>query len=391
MSPEPPLPDHLCRLHSISRFKELKAVPTIECHENASYIRRKDWAHIPQIWHKLDEFWFADSDFAALFQVSKTCSFAQALDEMDQWLEEFAALNPPLVWFFKSQMSSRNLSVKHFNLYPGCHISLNDILEFANEKWLSSSILDSIMGFFRQRYGVHHRHGNTIFIPTFYISVWESYVDHGCPDRFITYDDYSEMLSDKKSREKLRKGYAFVHINRNHWGAMAIDFKSHQFIFGDSMNNQVNSNAVKTARALMLRFGRIMDKDELRQWEGAEHRIGTMTIGDQRRGGSCGIIAANSIEYDINSTFDCDCETTCYRHCELWSHERSAFHRMRFMGLLADPGVPELDVFSREATGKAPPQVRRESSLLATGFGVTPPQLKRKSSLLDTYRLPPKV
>ncbi|KAF9370481.1 hypothetical protein BGX21_005536, partial [Mortierella sp. AD011] len=199
------------------------------------------------------------------------------------------------------------------------------------------------------------------------------------------------MLSDKKSREKLRKGYAFVHINRNHWGAMAIDFKSHQFIFGDSMNNQVNSNAVKTARALMLRFGRIMDKDELRQWEGAEHRIGTMTIGDQRRGGSCGIIAANSIEYDINSTFDCDCETTCYRHCELWSHERSAFHRMRFMGLLADPGVPELDVFSREATGKAPPQVRRESSLLATGFGVTPPQLKRKSSLLDTYRLPPKV
>ncbi|KAG0004373.1 hypothetical protein BGZ80_005629, partial [Entomortierella chlamydospora] len=52
---------------------------------------------------------------------------------------------------------------------------------------------------------------------------------------------------------------------------------------------------------------------------------------------------------------------------------------------------PELDIFSREATDKTPPQVRRESSLLATGFGVTPPQLERKLPLLDTYGLPPKV
>ncbi|KAF9350745.1 hypothetical protein BGX26_011145, partial [Mortierella sp. AD094] len=219
-------------------------------------------------------------DFVALLQVSKTCSFAQALDEMDQWLKEFTVLNRPFVQYFKRQMNLRNLSEKYFYAYPGCSISIKDTPEFAREKWLSTSGLDAIMGFFHERYGVYDRHGNTIFIPTFYADVWKYYVDTGCTDNFLDYDDYGEMLSDRKSREKLRKGYVFVHINENHWGAMAIDFKNHRSTFGDSMINQVNSDAVKTATALMLWFGRIMDKDELSQWEGAEHRIGTMTIWD---------------------------------------------------------------------------------------------------------------
>ncbi|KAF9342717.1 hypothetical protein BGX26_006991 [Mortierella sp. AD094] len=114
-------------------------------------------------------------------------------------------------------------------------------------------------------------------------------------------------------------------IKESHWGALCIDFQNHSIQYGHSLDNgypQLPRDVLHTLRHWLLNIG-IIGKDKDDDWPKMAVHVEQLQVQNQPyNSGSCVIVSVNTIECNINPDH------------EHWSHERSAFHRLRLVKIL---------------------------------------------------------
>ncbi|KAK3806020.1 MAG: hypothetical protein J3Q66DRAFT_444988 [Benniella sp.] len=114
----------------------------------------------------------------------------------------------------------------------------------------------------------------------------------------------------------------------NHWGALAIDFKSRTIAFGDSMNLNAPKNVIDAVfQWLEKRLGR----RELQKWN---RHVSRLSVKKQTDGGSCGVLAAMAIEFDINHCNGCSCPKSSEQAWVSWLSNIN-YHRVYYLKSLS--------------------------------------------------------
>jgi hypothetical protein len=113
------------------------------------------------------------------------------------------------------------------------------------------------------------------------------------------------------------KAFAVANMG-GHWGAVCVDFVEKRILFGHSLDRgDLPSRATSEFRATDYWLKECGVSTE--RWT-----YGRFNVAQQSGSGSCGINAANAIERSLEPSVD------------LWTGEKSRFHRMRFLKLLIE-------------------------------------------------------
>ncbi|KAF9176323.1 hypothetical protein BGZ51_000960, partial [Haplosporangium sp. Z 767] len=230
---------------------------------------------------------------------------------MHGWLnDDVSKFDPGFMTWFKDLLDVCTWK-KHFTPF-GYTISLSDALLFAGTEWMNDGGLDGILSYFR------HKYSDYLFIPLFQISHWKD-SGHGVEK------DCSWNWKQAEVRDgRYRKAYAFVHME-NHWGALSVDFERCEIAFGDSMNKAIPQ---RTIRGVLRWLELCLDDEEFQKWV---NPIAKLFVRPQIDGGSCGIHAANAIEFDINRTRENTGKKSCSVSWSLGSAKEVSFHRTRYL------------------------------------------------------------
>jgi hypothetical protein len=121
---------------------------------------------------------------------------------------------------------------------------------------------------------------------------------------------------DTTKREPI-KAFAVANMG-GHWGAVCVDFVGKRILFGHSLDHgDLPSRDTSEFRAAAYWLNECGVPTERWTYE-------RFNVAQQNGSGSCGINAANAIERSLEPSV------------ELWTGERSRFHRMRFLKLLIE-------------------------------------------------------
>ncbi|KAG0261256.1 hypothetical protein BG011_001237, partial [Mortierella polycephala] len=231
---------------------------------------------------------------------ARTKNFVDKVKEMLTWVEvevlefdrEFAA------WFRVILLDEPGIMVREFQPTSGAPLSIESVLFLMKECYIDDEAVRSIMELFSETYGANGRY---LFIPPLQISLWKKNL-------------YWDWKKDIVGSGQIEKAFAVVHMP-GHWGALEVDFIQRKISFGDSLLWAVPNDTVEAVREWIRHCG--VDTD---QWD---CRVEHFAVPRQPAGsGSCAVNATNAIEKSINPVI------------EGWTHQRSAYHRTRFLKLI---------------------------------------------------------
>ncbi|KAF9981123.1 hypothetical protein BGZ65_004300, partial [Modicella reniformis] len=251
------------------------------------------------------------SGFLMMQRIHNVIEFARNLQLMIEWLDKKFKGDANSSAFRQVLLQERGIMKHTFFPHQKVHIAIDHLFTLRNEEWLNGEILDSVMDMFSVQYSYR---GNFIFIPTHVISAWPMILKDNSMWEWGK-EQVQKLVTDQEA-----KAFA-IEITSNHWGALCIDFTKKVILFGDSLDGGVNSRlgdeTLKNVRHWLHCCG-----VDVASW--SKKRF---DVAQQPRGlsGSCGIIALNSIERCIDPSV------------ERWSHQRSAYHRFRYLMLLTRP------------------------------------------------------
>jgi Ulp1 family protease len=121
-------------------------------------------------------------------------------------------------------------------------------------------------------------------------------------------------MGEKINSGTVEKVFGLVHMP-NHWGAFQVDLQRKKILFGDSLSMSPPKEDLDAVRKWLQRNG-----VDTKRWD---PKVGLFKVSQQPAGsGSCAVAAVNAIEHSIDNAVEC------------WTHERSAFHRTRFLKFL---------------------------------------------------------
>ncbi|KAF9997015.1 hypothetical protein BGZ80_007107, partial [Entomortierella chlamydospora] len=222
---------------------------------------------------------------------------AEGFKRVKKWFEtNVRRMDATFSAWFLSRMKSVENDVLGIVFVPDFYdnkLVTKHLLTVCHEEWLQDDAIKAILYFFSRCYG----HGTkNLFVPPAYT------------------DDGRSFEPDQKT-EKI---FSIVDMGQ-HWGTVCFDLKNCQISFGDSLNQPIPMNAVeKILDSIPLR---VPGSRDFFKWNRALRRIQTFSVPRQYDSFSCGILAVNAIERDLN------------RHVE-WDEYSPEYHRIRFLRLL---------------------------------------------------------
>ncbi|KAK3805384.1 MAG: hypothetical protein J3Q66DRAFT_423248 [Benniella sp.] len=261
--------------------------------------------------------------FPMLSQAVGVVSFLYKLKAMDRWLKKVVRrLDSNFETRWRAQL---NLCTwRTLFSWFGQHVRISDILLLAGDQWLCEGSVDCIFSFFQHKYR-DHKHGSNLFIPVHCVDTWVSL--SADPDLERS-GQYNWNWGSDNHLDQYRKAYAIVNMP-NHWGALAIDFKSRTIAFGDSMNLNAPKNVIDAVfQWLEKRLGR----RELQKWN---RHVSRLSVKKQTDGGSCGVLAAMAIEFDINHCNGCSCPKSSEQAWVSWLSKNINYHRVYYLKSLS--------------------------------------------------------
>ncbi|KAG0314759.1 hypothetical protein BGZ99_007862 [Dissophora globulifera] len=236
-----------------------------------------------------------------LQSVYDTQSFIATLREALKWNEVIQLHDPVFAsWFTHTLFEVPGVMQRTFKVTDnGVPLHVSNALRLMEEKYVDDEVVRIIMEVFTDHYG---KDGHYLFIPYLTMVLW---------------NDEPQSRQWERSRiesKRVQKAFAIVGMNA-HWGALEIDFNSRKLLFGDSLNKTIPDDAKRGVWKWLRHVG-----VDTTKWD---RSVGKLFVPRQPpQSGSCAINAANAIERSVNSTV------------ELWRHDRSAYHRVRFLKLI---------------------------------------------------------
>ncbi|KAF9147517.1 hypothetical protein BGX21_006417, partial [Mortierella sp. AD011] len=284
---------------SIKEFVFLSGIPTMD-----AYLRGLE--HLPDTknsWAVVGEVAFHCSDFKALSQVISTKEFIENLNSMLAWLEsQVHAIDPAFCKWFTKQLNRDNFMMLSY--WPhGFSFKMASALRFAGETQVDRDGLDAIQKFFQYRYGENKHHGKVLFLPTTIVDDWMMNLrEYELGQEQTFRHTWSYMAHQVEAG--LRKAYALVNVG-NRWCVLSVDFLQRKILFGDIMGGSIPDRVFK---AVLIWLKHTMRPEEFELWKDAKQKgeVEGMAIANHGLSSSA-IIAANAVEFDVNSSFDCDC------------------------------------------------------------------------------------
>ena len=205
------------------------------------------------------------------------------------------------MWFKSILLDEPGVMTRKFFTTSAIPITIRSFCYFAEERFVDDDSVRSLMELFSMLYGADGRH---LFIPPLILEGWRSNAH------------WANWEWEKKSMNggKAEKVFAIVLMSQ-HWGAFCVDLTRRKIQFGDSLSRPIPNDAVSGVRGWLRLSGQ-----DLRHWSST---VDKFDVPQQPiTSGSCAIIAANTIECTLNPAIEC------------WTHQRSAYHRTRYLKLL---------------------------------------------------------
>lgn len=226
-------------------------------------------------------------------------NFILKLKKMMKWLNAVVAVDDPIFasWFQSVLLNEPGIMVKVFDKA----LPINTALDCMMETYLTDEVVRVMLENFSSHYGVNNRY---LFIPPHVLELW----------RYHRGDVLSKWMSDEVHSGVIEKAFGLIHMP-NHWGALQVDFRKRRILFGDSLSVPIPLIYINAVRVWLRNIG-----FDLKQWE---VKVGVFKVSQQPPGsGSCAVNALNAIEHCINNSI------------EYWTHERSAYHRVRLLKVM---------------------------------------------------------
>ncbi|KAI8356561.1 hypothetical protein B0O80DRAFT_447746 [Mortierella sp. GBAus27b] len=269
--------------------------------------------------------------YDALVQLSKMhhmVEFAENLQYMLDWLdEESNDVDGAFTRSLRGKLLEQPGIMNHmFTSSNSVGISARSVLYFGGERWIDDSAIDAILGDFQMRYG--HK-GTYFFVPTQAFEQWKIGFRRQT-DPVIPWDQYKSTVLAMRTEgrqtgatrmDKEVKAFGVTNMD-GHWGAFCVDFTKKIIFFGHSLDRgeRPRPDDLGVVKQWLCRNG-----IRINSWTCERLHVAQQAPGS----GSCGINAINAIERCLGSNI------------ELWTGERSRFHRLRLLQLLIE-GEPEV-------------------------------------------------
>lgn len=290
-------------------------------------------------WCIVDGIGFSRNAFIYFNQIVNTVDHVHNYQRLNRWIkEDVAAFKKQFAdWF---QFEWGRWSHKHMLRTEGMCLSVQVIPYFADDEWLNETILDQTLYCFRSLYG---KQGNkrSLFIPIDAVESWITLYNN--PTMKMTADGYTWQGRDTHSdgsydinsvgvqQGEYDKAYAIIYIGQ-HWGVIAIDFRTRSLAFGDSMHRTQKPHS--HVRAIQHWLRENLPEKECKLWN-FKATIDTLFTARQSDGGSCGAHALEAIEFDVNRTCDCSNDKIRRESCTSWAPRPALALRVRYLQQLS--------------------------------------------------------
>ena len=320
------LPAALCLPEEIGA---LSSLPTLEIYLSMHATIELEAKDGTDCWFIFKSVGFDHSTFTQLKHVIDTVRFVTQLRIMDSWLtEEARKIDAEFEAVFRKFMekSTCNSFIQPFDRTT---IRIWDLLKFAGTMWLNDSCMDAILSGLRHRYGKCPDGKNILFIDQATLRGWIDLYTHPeiGEERGFTWTWEKEGLQNRT----YSKAYAFIHM-AGHWGAVAIDFRRLNMTFGDSFHKDFSEDtlALQAIAAIFKWLNNCMLNEDLKRWDA---EVGDLRVNRQHDSSSCGIYAAQAIEYDI---LDRRHEVVQASEVLKWFFKDIQYHRVRYLHLTSN-------------------------------------------------------
>ncbi|KAF9929274.1 hypothetical protein BGZ65_005870 [Modicella reniformis] len=254
-----------------------------------------------------------------LLQLKHTIiNFARNLGFMLDWLDQVAKHDKAWEPFRNVLCDTTGILTHIFKPHHSVSHAIDPLFSFIGERWLTGEAVDATLDMFSVQYSLV---GGFVFLPTNIPFYWET----GRDDHAWTYGrDRIHELMERARRNLTAKAFTVMNTG-DHWAPLCIDFTQKSILFGDSLDDG-RQRLDREGLGHVQRWLSSCDVNIV-SWNITEDKIQRLDVPLQPRGrsGSCGVIALNSIERGIDPSV------------ERWSHEKSAYHRLRYLALLTRP------------------------------------------------------
>lgn len=292
------------------------------------------------------EFGAVDGDgYAALIRANHFMDTVGYVSDLIKWLKD-DNLHSKETRRFRRQMAdlipTRNpftLSFRSFYRH-GKDLALQRIVHFRRDEWLSEDHIDAIL------HTIEGKHGGgdaanffvlpQTFVQGFILAALNPSIprENWEPRRLKQALDLQDFMDVNPKCE----ARALTVVNTgNHWAVLVFDFKRKRMLFGDSMdkgklNQEKHASIFAGARLLLescyshapssngegttTKSDSSMRRIRVDEWINGPLRF---PVPQQQDSSSCGFAALNAIEHSIHPS------------SELWSNERKAFFRVKYL------------------------------------------------------------
>ncbi|KAF9425353.1 hypothetical protein BGZ76_003299 [Entomortierella beljakovae] len=211
-----------------------------------------------------------------MMQVVETLGYISGTSRLMAWLqEEFAPMNKPFSdWLSKHVWDQRDIKNSRFQNSFGFPVSFGCMLHFVGQEWIDDDTVTGILKFFQLNYG-----NRNVFILPAHFSTWCHAIESKGARSLIKWEEGKKEISNGN----VDQVFTIVFM-RNHWG--------------DSMNLSTLMYAVD---ALLVWLKNVIPNfPKADHWRNTRSNIGVFNVPRQSDSWSCGIIAANAIETEVN-------------------------------------------------------------------------------------------
>jgi Ulp1 protease family, C-terminal catalytic domain len=242
-------------------------------------------------------------------KIFETKRFVENLRGMLEWIQkDVYKLNEAVAfatWLQDILLNEPGIMQRKFHLSSNVVVGINSVSFLAHERFVDDDSVRGILSLFAERYG---KNGRYLFIPPLVLEVWRTSIHKAC----------AEWEWERKAMKdgKVEKVFAILALGQ-HWGAICVDLTKRTIQFGDSLNQHFPSDALRAIKRWLELSGKDITTGK---WNFSYDKLDVPQ--QPLTSGSCAINAANAIERMLNLTI------------ERWTHERSAYHRTRFLKLL---------------------------------------------------------
>jgi hypothetical protein len=296
----------------------------------------------------IPEFGAVDDDgYATLTRVNNFMSIMDTVDDLIKWLKDNKQHSKD-TYKFRHQLAEflpkRNPFTHVFLSFYGLNnnLPLTRIVQFRRDVWLADDHIDAILHTIEKKH--YNDGGDTAkffvlqqsFVQGFVEAVANPSIpllrwDHCRLKQALDLQDFVDANPEREAR-------VFTIVNTGgHWAVLVFDFKQKRLLFGDSMDRgkldiEKQANIFAGARLLLeschshaptshdediaTRNDLPMRRIRVDRWVNEPLRF---PVPQQQDSSSCGLAALSSIEHSIHPS------------SELWSHERRAFFRVKYL------------------------------------------------------------